>query len=73
MHVLGGWVHRHPDAWIRLGNLETRVLQEAIADIKVEQPVYVAGWPARAQQFCSSGWPSIRKWLRIVTLISRRY
>ncbi|MBL3557543.1 MULTISPECIES: sulfotransferase family protein [Marinobacter] len=43
MHVLGGWIHRHPDAWIRLGNLETRVLQEAIADIKVEKPVYVAG------------------------------
>lgn len=43
MHVLGGWIHRNPNAWIRLGNLETRVLQDAIADIKVEQPVYVAG------------------------------
>lgn len=43
MHVLGGWVHRYPSAWIRLGNLETRVLQDTIANIKVEQPVYVAG------------------------------
>ncbi len=43
MHVLGGWIHRHPDAWIRLGNLETRVLRDVIADIKVEKPIYVTG------------------------------
>lgn len=43
MHVLGGWIHRHPQAWIRLGNLETRLVQDAIVDIKVEKPVYVAG------------------------------
>jgi hypothetical protein len=43
MHVLGGWIHRHPQAWIKLGNIETRVVQDAIADIKVDKPVYVAG------------------------------
>lgn len=43
MHVLGGWVHRHPRTWTRLGNLETRIVQDAIADITVDRPVYVAG------------------------------
>lgn len=43
MHVLGGWIHRHPRTWIRLGNLETRVLQDVIADIRVEHPIYIAG------------------------------
>ncbi|GGY02166.1 hypothetical protein GCM10007160_32650 [Litchfieldella qijiaojingensis] len=43
MHLLGGWVHRHPRTWIRLGNLETRIVQDAITDITVDRPVYVAG------------------------------
>lgn len=43
MHLLGGWIHRHPRTWIRLGNLETRVMQDVIANIAVEHPVYVAG------------------------------
>ncbi|MDF0751133.1 sulfotransferase [Marinobacter sp. 71-i] len=43
MHILGGWIHCHPRTWIRLGNLETRAIQDVIANIKVEQPVYVAG------------------------------
>ncbi|EPC00333.1 hypothetical protein L861_07495 [Litchfieldella anticariensis FP35 = DSM 16096] len=43
MHVLGGWVNRSPRTWIKLGNLETRVVQDAIADITVDRPVYVSG------------------------------
>lgn len=43
MHHLGGWLHRHPRAAIRLGNLETRMIQEAIADRAVDRPIYIAG------------------------------
>lgn len=43
MHVLGGWIHRHPHTWIRLGNLETRILQDVIAETPVEHPIYIAG------------------------------
>lgn len=43
MHHVGGWVHGHPQAAIRLGNLETRVICEAIADLTVDRPIYIAG------------------------------
>jgi len=43
MHLLGGWVHRRPRSWIRLGNLETRLVEDAIVDVRVERPVYIAG------------------------------
>ncbi|WP_043238124.1 sulfotransferase [Stutzerimonas azotifigens] len=43
MHLLSGWIHRRPETWIRLGNLETRLVDDAIADIRVDRPVYVAG------------------------------
>ncbi|WP_443191898.1 sulfotransferase [Pseudomonas indica] len=43
MHLLGGWVHRKPQTWITLGNLETRLVQDAIDDLRVDRPVYVAG------------------------------
>lgn len=43
MHWLGGWIHRKPGTWIKLGNLETRAVQDAIADRHVDRPVYVAG------------------------------
>lgn len=43
MHRLGGWLHRHPRAAIRLGDIETRLLQEAIADVTVDRPIYIAG------------------------------
>lgn len=42
-HVLGGLVARHPRGWIRLGNLETRVVADAVADLRVERPIYVSG------------------------------
>ncbi|TMW14213.1 sulfotransferase [Alloalcanivorax gelatiniphagus] len=43
MHLAGGWVHRHPRAWIKLGNLETRAVADAIEDLTVDRPLYVAG------------------------------
>lgn len=43
MHRVGGWVHRHPRAWIRLGNLETRILADTIDNLRVDRPIYVAG------------------------------
>ncbi|MFP1679976.1 sulfotransferase family protein [Alloalcanivorax sp. C16-2] len=43
MHHAGGWVHRHPRAWIKLGNLETRIVGDAIADLSVDRPIYVTG------------------------------
>ncbi|MEX0871758.1 MAG: sulfotransferase, partial [Aquisalimonadaceae bacterium] len=43
MHLLGGLVARHRRAWIRLGNLETRLLANELADIEITAPVYIAG------------------------------
>ncbi|MFP4559960.1 MAG: sulfotransferase family protein [Thiohalorhabdus sp.] len=43
LHVLGRWASGHPRFWSRLGNLETRLLRESLADVEVERPVYIAG------------------------------
>lgn len=40
---LGGFIARHPSWWITLGNLETKLVAEAIADIQIDRPIYVAG------------------------------
>src|ERR671911_386811 len=40
---LGGWVNRSPGFWRWLGNMETRLLTEQIADIRIEQPIYISG------------------------------
>lgn len=40
---LSGLIARHPGRAIALGNLETRLLAEEIADIQIERPVYIAG------------------------------
>lgn len=42
-HFLGGLVARRPRLWIRLGNLETRLLADALAATEIRQPIYVAG------------------------------
>ena len=42
-HVLGGLIERFPGLWIRLGNLETRVLAEEIESVSIQAPIYVAG------------------------------
>lgn len=43
MHRVGGWQQRHPAAAIRLGNFDTRMATDAIADIDIRAPIYVAG------------------------------
>jgi len=43
MHVLGGWVTRHPGWWIRMGNWETRLLKDRLEGVTVDRPVYIAG------------------------------
>ncbi|MES1952517.1 hypothetical protein S4A8_16742 [Salinisphaera sp. S4-8] len=43
MHRVGGWQHRHPRAAIKLGNFDTRMAAEAIEDITIVAPIYVAG------------------------------
>jgi hypothetical protein len=43
LHILGGFVSRHPGLWTRLGNLETFGLDGALAAIDVRRPVYIAG------------------------------
>lgn len=43
LHVLGGWVSRHPRAWRRLGDLETRMLADELDAIRITAPIYVAG------------------------------
>lgn len=41
MHLLGGYVNNHKGLWTWLGNLETGMLSEAMADIEIRQPIYV--------------------------------
>lgn len=42
-HVVGGLIERFPRLWIGLGNLETRVLADAIASVPITAPIYVTG------------------------------
>lgn len=43
MHLFGGWVARHPSFWIKLGNLETRLVEESISEISIDRPIFIAG------------------------------
>ncbi|WP_413042844.1 sulfotransferase family protein [Pseudomonas sp. YJ42] len=43
MHLLSGWIHRNPQLWIRLGNLETKAVADAIEDVRVDRPIFIAG------------------------------
>ena len=40
---LGGHMERHPKFWIRLGNLESRMLKDELDKVRIEAPIYVAG------------------------------
>lgn len=41
--TLSAWQERYPRFWITLGNLESRVLAEQLASVRVESPIYIAG------------------------------
>ncbi|HMA14853.1 MAG TPA: sulfotransferase, partial [Kiloniellaceae bacterium] len=43
VHRCGRFVARHPELWIRLGNLETRIRAADIEDIDIVKPVFVCG------------------------------
>jgi hypothetical protein len=43
MDRLGGFIERHRDLWIRLGSLETRLLDSTLADVRIARPIYVTG------------------------------
>jgi hypothetical protein len=40
---LSGTQARHPSLWIGLGNLESALLRERIADLAITRPLYIAG------------------------------
>jgi hypothetical protein len=41
--TLGGLISRHQRFWIRLGDLETRMIADDLSGIPVEAPIYVSG------------------------------
>jgi len=43
VHRCGRFVANHPDLWIRLGNVETRMRAADIEDIGIVKPVFVCG------------------------------
>ena len=43
MDRLGGFIERNPARWIKLGGLETHLVASALADLRVERPIYVTG------------------------------
>ena len=43
MDVLGGFIDRHKGLGIKLGNLETRLLADSLAEVRIDQPIYIAG------------------------------
>ena len=42
-NFLSGLIANHQKFWIGLGNLETKVLADDIANIQVKAPIYVTG------------------------------
>jgi hypothetical protein len=42
MDRLGGFIERHPARWIKLGSLETHLVESAL-DTRIDRPIYVTG------------------------------
>ncbi len=40
---VGGFIERRRNLWIRLGNMETRLLSDRLSAAPVRQPIYIAG------------------------------
>jgi hypothetical protein len=43
VHHLGGLVSRYPRLFVRLGNLESRLLADQVEALQIDRPVYVTG------------------------------
>ena len=41
--LLSGLQERHTRTWVRLGNLESRLLSERLNSVAIEKPIYIAG------------------------------
>jgi Sulfotransferase family len=41
--ALGGLVERYPGLCVRLGNWETRLLGDEVADVAIDRPIYICG------------------------------
>lgn len=41
--LLGGLQERSTSLWIRTGNLESRLLEERIAELAIDRPIYISG------------------------------
>jgi hypothetical protein len=43
MDRVGGFIERHANWWIKLGSLETRLLDGTLAEVRIDRPIYVTG------------------------------
>ena len=43
IHLLGGFINRHPELSIAAGNVESSILRERIDAIRIDRPIYIAG------------------------------
>ena len=43
MDRLGGFIERHTGWWIKLGSLETGLLESSLSDVRIDRPIYVTG------------------------------
>ena len=43
MDRVGGFIERHAAWWIKLGSLETRLLDSTLAEVRIDRPIYVTG------------------------------
>lgn len=43
MDRAGGLIERHAALWIRLGSIESALLDGALADVRIDRPIYVTG------------------------------
>jgi hypothetical protein len=43
MDRLGGFIERHTGWWVKLGSLETGLVESTLSDVRIDRPIYVTG------------------------------
>src|SRR5690348_9777932 len=43
MDRLGGFIERHTNWWIKLGSLETKLVEGNVPEVPIDRPIYVTG------------------------------
>jgi hypothetical protein len=43
MDRLGGYIERNPSRWIKLGSLETHLVESALEEVCIDRPIYITG------------------------------